>query len=130
MKQMMKQIMLTAVMTAAWGVAIQAENTVINFVQNGNQTGGVLDNEVIFIYNDKKVGREKNLDKLQVLKLLGVKKICGKENTRTIVEDLGMSVKFIYLYKGDATIVKIDNCKGVTTEYKSKKEMKNVPIEK
>jgi DNA invertase Pin-like site-specific DNA recombinase len=129
MKQMMKQMMLIAVMIAVWSVAMQADNTVMNFVKNVNQAGGLIDNEVIYIYWDKKVGKEKDPTALNLLKYIAQKKICEKKDTREIVEDLGMSVKFIYLYKGDATIVKIDNCKGVTTEHKSKKEVKNVPIE-
>ena len=116
MKQMMKKIMLIAVMTAVWSVAMQAENTVMNFVNSGAQTGGVIDNEVIFIYSDKTVGSEQNIVHLRLLKNIAQKNICREKDTRTIVEDLGMSVKFIYLHKGNATIVKIDNCKGVITD--------------
>ena len=123
MKQMINRIMVTGVMTVLLSVGIQAENTVKNFLKNENQVGGLLDNEVIFIYSDKKVANEKNIAALSLLKNLAQNKICEKKDTRNIVENLGMSVKFIYLNKGDATIVKIDNCKGVTTKYKRKGEV-------
>jgi hypothetical protein len=123
MKQMMKKIMLTAVMTVVWSISVQAENTVMNFVKSGTQTGGILDNEIIFIYSDKKVGKEKGTAALSLLKNIAQQKICGKKDTRSIVEDLGMSVKYIYLDKGNATIVKIDNCKGVITNNKTKGEV-------
>jgi hypothetical protein len=110
-------------MTAVLSVGAEAENTVINFVKSGTETGGVIDNEVIFIYSDKAVGSDKDTVHLKLLKKTAQKKICEKKDTRAIVEDLGMSVKFIYLHKGNATIVKIDSCKGVTTNNKTKGEV-------
>ncbi len=124
MKQMMKKLMVTGVMTAMMiSVSVQAENTVKNFVKGKDALGGFIDNEIIFIYKDKKVGNEKGVTALSLLKHLAKSKICEKKDTRTLVEDLGMSVKFIYLNKEDATIVKIDNCKGVTTKTKRKGEV-------
>ena len=113
MKLIMKKLMVTGVMTAMISVSVQAENTVKNFVKGKDALGGFIDNEIIFIYKDKKVGNEKGVTALSLLKHLAKSKICGKKDTRNLVEDLGMSVKFIYLNKGDATIVKIDNCKNV-----------------
>lgn len=99
------------VLIAVPGVEIQAENSVKYFEEGENKTGGVIDNEVIFIYK-----KEVNIDKkgsLKILQKIAQKQLCEKKDTRMIIVEAKMSVKYIYMFEGSATIVKIDNCKGV-----------------
>jgi hypothetical protein len=114
---------MVGVLIIFMSVGGQADNVVKHFEKGKSELGGIIDNEVIFIYFDKKSVNTKNKSDLKILKFIAQKKICEKKDTREIVEDLGMSVKFIYLHKGNATIVKIDSCKGVTTNNKTKGEV-------
>lgn len=92
-----------------------AGNTAVNFKNNGSQVGGVIDNEVIYIYKNKDAGNESDTSNLKILANIAKNQICSGKDTRLIIEDAGMSVKFIYMSsQGNATIVKIDNCKGVS----------------
>jgi len=90
---------------------IEANNTAKRFLEEDGNIGGVVDNEVIYIYHNKESMKEK--ENLDLLVHIAQKKICESKDTRAIVEEAGMSVKFIYLFKGGAAIVKIDDCKGV-----------------
>ncbi len=112
MRDNVKKIVLAAVAAVVMSAGAEAANSVKNFVKSNDQAGGVIDNEVIYIYMNQKIGKEKDASSLEILKRIAQEKICGMSDTRDIVGVLGMSVKFIYLYQGDVTIVKIDNCKG------------------
>jgi len=108
----MKKILL-GFMIAGLTLA-SAQNTAKFFKKGASQSGGMFDNEVIFIYDKKDNKKDMtSQDSLDLLKNISKVKICQTKDTRSIITDAGMNVKFIYETKEGYTIIKIDDCKGI-----------------
>ena len=114
MHKYIRKIVMVVVLTGVSVIGLEAENAVKHFVYNDKRTGGRIEkNEMIFVYKVKELEKEKDTVALNRLKNILQQKICHDSNTRMTMEDTGLSMKFIYLYKGAVTIVRIDNCRGL-----------------
>ena len=103
----MKKIVMAGVLMLLMGVSIQAENSAQYFKKGKTQTGGIIDNEVIFTY-DKEIKIKSESD-LKLLANIAKQKICSDKSARVVI-DKAMSVKYIYSGKEGVVIVKIDSC--------------------
>jgi len=108
----MKKILL-GFMIAGLTLA-SAQNTGKFFKKGVQQSGGMFDDEVIFIYDKRDKKKDMVSDEnVNLLTNIAKVKICQDKDTRVLIEKAGMNVKFIYEIKEGFTIIKIDNCKGV-----------------
>ena len=107
----MKKRLIAGALVLLVGVNIQAGNTAHYFEKGKTKTGGVIDNEVIFIY--EKEMKYKSESDLKIITNIAKQKICSDKSARVVIDEAGMSVKYIYMSKESAVIVKIDSCDGI-----------------
>jgi len=90
-----------------------AGNSAKVFDNKKTQTGGLIDDEVIFIYPNKKNIENITSDSALIMMNIAKEEICKAKDTRSIIVKAGMSVKYIYIGDKKTVIVKINDCKGV-----------------
>jgi len=111
-RKKMVNVMVAVVLSAGVMVAgLKAESCVRYFKNGKDQTGGMIDDELIFIYREETI--IKNEFSLGMLKNIAKQRLCSDISARELIVKDGMSVKFIYMGKEGTVIVKIDACDGI-----------------
>ena len=86
----MKKI-LVGFLIAGLSIA-SANNTAKSFKNGATQTGGVIDNEVVFMYNKEINLKDDN--SLALLTNIAKQKICTDKSAAEIIKTAGMTVKY------------------------------------
>ena len=107
----MKKIFSLISLLLVLSTYLSASNTSAIFKTGKTQTGGVIDNQIIFLYN-KEIKVEKDFGTGVLVNTLK-KSICSAKDTRSLIVDSGMSVMYIYMGKEKYVSIKIDDCRGV-----------------
>ena len=104
----MIKLLNTFIVTMILATVIFA-NEAVFFKDIGKEgTGGTVGTNAIFVY---KVNADINNDNIKLVMFEVKKQICAQVDTRSVVEDYGMTVSYIYVSKNGVGVVSVDSCK-------------------
>jgi|GEM_PF-5228545 len=79
---------------------------------------GIIGNTYVFIYHKNEAAKVSDKTKLDLMAKLVQKQLCAKPDTRALVEGDTLNIMFIYPDEDQATVIRIDDCKGTESAQK------------
>jgi len=108
----MKKIILSISAMAIASTMAFAGSAGAHFKTEDGTLGGIVGNNLIFIYKDNKAATIKDKTKVGIMSNMLKKQLCEKDNTRKLIQDAGLQVLFIYPDKNvsEATVISVNSC--------------------